>query len=142
MTTAADIVNLAAMPVAMVAMGAVGWAATRASTYLREKAHNERLARLTDALGRIAGDIAGKLQSMPAGSNLEAVKGLMVQAGVADAKAQFAQTITALGGATDTVVAAMISGEIGKLTAPAAAAALSAPLVAAAVAALPIPVRA
>jgi hypothetical protein len=119
--TTADILNLVALPVATLAMAAAGWACTRIATYFREKAHNERLARLVDGIGRIAGDVAGKLQTLPPGASFAVVKAAAIDTGVADAKARFAETIVGLGGATDATLAGMIAGEVGKLTAPAAA---------------------
>jgi hypothetical protein len=119
--TYAEVLNLVALPVATLAMAAAGWACTRVATYFREKAHNERLARLVDGIGRIAGDVAGQLQSLPPGSSFDQVKAVAISTGVADAKTRFAETITSLGGADDSALAGMIAGELGKLTAPAAA---------------------
>ena len=133
--TTMDWINLAALPVGIGMMLVITWASGRAAAYLRAKtgtekemAHNARLARLADGIGRIAGDVAGKLQGLPPGSNLAAVKAEAISAGVADAKTRFADTITSLGGASDATLAGMIAGEVGKLTAPAAtAAAVAAP---------------
>lgn len=115
--TLADYANLLALPVGILAMAAVTWASAHAAAYFREKTHNERLARLADGIGRIAGDIAGKLQGLPAGSTLNQVKAVAIAAGVADAKERFAGTIANLGGASDATLAGMVAGELGKLTA-------------------------
>lgn len=118
--------NVVAVPVGVLAMAGVAYAAVPLAAYIREKTHNERLARLAEVLGRYAGDIAGKLQSLPPGSNLDAAKALLIQTAKDTAKVQMADTIKSLGGASDTVLKNMISGELGKITAPAAAVALAA----------------
>ena len=111
-----DGINLLALPAGICILACVGWVSAHAAAYLREKTHNERLARLVGGVGRIAGDIQGKLLSLPAGSDALAVKAVLISTGIADARELFEPTITTLGGASDKALAGMIAGELGKLT--------------------------
>lgn len=113
--TLAEALNVLAMPVAMVVMALIWFACTRAATWLREKSHNEQLARVVDSMGRIAGNIVGALQALPPGSNMAAAKAAAIRVGVIDTKAAFAETLAALGNPTDEKLGQMISGEVGKL---------------------------
>jgi hypothetical protein len=124
--TITDGINLLALPAGICTLGCVGWVSAHAAAYLRERTHNERLARLADGVARIAGEVQGKLLAMPPGSDLAAVKATALAAGISDARVRFETTIASLGGTDDADLAGMIAGELGKLTASAAT--LAAPL--------------
>jgi len=117
--TLMDWLNLLALPFGLAALSAVTWAATHGAIYLRERAHNERLARLVDGIGRIAGDIQGQLQALPPGAGVAEVKAAAIAAGVADAKVRFDDTIASLGGASDRTIAGMITSALGTRPPPA-----------------------
>lgn len=106
--TLADALDIVALPCSVVLTAGISWVASLLATYLREKTHNERLARLVDGAGRIADDITDRLKEMPPGTDLKAVKAEMIKDGVADAKATFDTTIGKLGGAPDAALEKMV----------------------------------
>jgi hypothetical protein len=112
--TLADALNLVALPCAIVLTAGFSWVAAHAAAYLREKTHNERLARLVDGAGRIADDITDHLKDLPPGADLKAVKAQMIATGVADAKSTFDSTIASLGGAPDGALEKLVRAGFAK----------------------------
>jgi hypothetical protein len=99
--TLAEALDLMALPCGLVATAAFSWVCIHLATYLRTKTHNERLARIVDGAGRVAGDIADRLNDLPAGSNLQTVKEKAISTGISDLRDTFAPTIAKLGGASN-----------------------------------------
>lgn len=116
--TWADVFNIIALPCSLVLTAGVSWVSIHGAAYLREKTHNEQLARLVDGAGRIANDISDHLKELPPGSDLVAVKAQMIQTGVADARATFNTTIANLGGAPDAALEKLIRAGFTAPTAP------------------------
>jgi hypothetical protein len=116
--TAADALDLLALPCATVATAAFAWLCAHAATYFRERTHNERLARLADATGRVAGDIADRLGELPAGADYKTVKDQLIKIGVADAQERYGATIASLGGASVSAITTMVRDGLQRLPAP------------------------
>jgi hypothetical protein len=84
------------------------------ASHLKASTHNLYLARITDAASRIAGRMSRAAQALPPGSNAAAVEATSIAAGVAELRAEFAQSVAGIGG-TDDKLAGIIAGELGKL---------------------------
>jgi hypothetical protein len=117
--TAAQLLDLLALPVGLILSALASWVLTLAAVYLRERTTNARLSRLCGALGRIAGTVHDTLATLPATANAANVKARLIEAGVNTAKSNVAGTIAALG-ASDATLDGMLRGEVGKLSAIAA----------------------
>ena len=102
------------LPLAAAATAALSVVCTYGATYLAERTHSSRMARVVDAMGRIAGDISLTLQAMPPSSDLTAIKAAALARGLTDLRARLPDTLKAVG-ATDGTLAGMLSGELGKV---------------------------
>ena len=106
-------------PLAVLASAAISYLCVLAAGFLRERTHASRVARIADALGRIAGAISDELRALPPGADLDAVKTAALARGVAEVKQRLPDVIGVVG-VEDTVLGGMLSGELGKLRAGAA----------------------
>lgn len=122
-----NIANQLAVPVGLAVSSFVVWTLGRLSIWLREKTKNERLARVVDFAGRIAGDIHDTVQDLPPGSDLATVKAEAIGVGIKDLRSRAEGTIANLGGASDATLTGIIKGELGKLRAVAAPATIVVP---------------
>ncbi len=121
-------------------------ALSRLAGYIREKTHNEVLARVVEGAARIAGEVYEALRAMPPGSDLAAVKAQAIRSGAVALQERFNESLTTLGapqaGSTerDRLAQAVVAGELGKLTAASPTEALPPPAGnAAVVLAVPLP---
>lgn len=112
-----DIINSLAVPAGLVVSALASWVLTMLAGWIREKSKNERMARVADIAGRIAGEIHDKVAALPPGSNLAEVKKAAIEIGVEDLKARAKETIVALGGASEETLTGIVRGEVGKLAA-------------------------
>lgn len=112
-----DVLNSLAVPAGLVVSALASWVLTMLAGWLREKSKNERMARVADIAGRIAGEIHDKVAALPPGSNLAAVKQAAISTGVEDLRTRAGETIVALGGASDETLTGIVRGEVGKLAA-------------------------
>lgn len=112
-----DVLNSLAVPAGLVVSALASWVLTMLAGWLREKSKNERMARVADIAGRIAGEIHDKVAALPPGSNLAAVKQAAISTGVEDLRTRAGETIIALGGASDETLTGIVRGEVGKLAA-------------------------
>lgn len=109
--TVSDVI---ALGVSGIGLPLLAWICTRAAGYLREKTHNERLARLVDAIGRIAAEIAVKLPIAPGTSgNASALANSLVDQGMALVKERLDGTIAKLN-PSDTTLKGMLVAELAK----------------------------
>lgn len=115
--TLSDVLNGLAVPAGLVVSALASWVLTMLAGWLREKSKNERMARVADIAGRIAGEIHDKVAALPPGSNLAAVKQAAISTGVEDLRTRAGETIVALGGASDETLTGIVRGEVGKLAA-------------------------
>jgi len=93
-----------------------------AAVYLREKKHNELLARVAEGAARIAGDVYETTRTLPAGTDPQLAISAALTRGANDLQSRFADTLKALGAPdrpSDLTALAlgMVKGELGKLTA-------------------------
>lgn len=112
-----DIINALAVPAGLVVSALLSWVLALLASWLREKAKNERMARIADIAGRIAGEIHDKIATLPPGSNLAEIKQEAIKIGVDDLKTRAKETIVALGGASEETLTGIVRGEVGKLAA-------------------------
>jgi hypothetical protein len=117
--TSADALDLVALPCALIVTAAFAWVCAHGATYLRTRTHNERLARVVEGAGRIAGDIADRLNDLPAGSNIANIKATAVRTGVSDLRATFEPTIEKLGGASTDELSRIIHSALQEALKPA-----------------------
>lgn len=85
------------------------------ASYVRERTHNERLARIVDALGRTAADINSTLALVPPGSSWEVTRATLIERGVEDLAKRMPDTLKAVGQPTKGTLNHMLSGELAKL---------------------------
>jgi hypothetical protein len=113
-----EVVDALAVPAGLVVSTLASWALALAAGYLRERTHNELLARVVGGAGRLAGTIHDTLACMPVSGRQDgqAVKQAMIVSAVRMLKGRMPDTIDRLG-VSDEVLGSMIGGELGKMTA-------------------------
>ena len=109
------------------AAAAVPIVAAQGIRYLEERMKASAIGRLGEAAKRAAGNVAAELAGTPAGAAaLSSVKDAAIERATATLAATMGGTLRRLGGSRPEL-AAMVSGELGRLLAPAQVAAQATP---------------
>ena len=107
--------GVAAVPAVGFMMAAGAAVLVHGASYLREKTHNELLARIADTAARAAADGAVTLLTLPPGSNFAAAQSAVVTAASAAVSASMGQTIARMSPNKPVAVEDIVRGELGKL---------------------------
>jgi hypothetical protein len=113
-----DLADVFAVPIALVLSTLASWVLGHAAVYLRERTHNELVARVVGGAGRLAANIHDTLACLPPAGHGDgqAVKAAMISGAVTMLHERMPETIEKLG-VSDKTLAGIISGEFGKLAA-------------------------